>query len=67
MTRANGAIIMPTRKKKAEVAELADALDSKSSVPKGRVGSSPTFGMLRSKDLQQVEQLRLPFSPACDM
>ena len=28
----------------AEVAELADALDSKSSVPKGRVGSSPTFG-----------------------
>ena len=33
--------------KKAEVAELADALDSKSSVPKGRVGSSPTFGILR--------------------
>ena len=29
---------------RAEVAELADALDSKSSGPKGRVGSTPTFG-----------------------
>jgi len=28
----------------AEVAELADALDSKSSVLKRRVGSTPTFG-----------------------
>ena|GEM_PF-5906110 len=36
----------PPVKKQAEVAELADALDSKSSVPKGRVGSSPTFGTL---------------------
>src|SRR5690606_7467111 len=28
----------------AEVAEPADAADSKSVVPKGRVGSTPTFG-----------------------
>lgn len=30
----------------AEVAELADALDSKSSVLKRRVGSTPTFGTI---------------------
>jgi hypothetical protein len=29
----------------AEVAELADALDSKSSGPLARVGSTPTFGI----------------------
>lgn len=28
----------------AEMAELVDALDSKSSDPQSRVGSSPTFG-----------------------
>jgi hypothetical protein len=46
LTAAFLAIIIPTRNKKAEVAELADALDSKSSVPQRRVGSSPTFGTL---------------------
>ena len=34
----------PATRRIAEVAELADALDSKSSVLNGRVGSSPTFG-----------------------
>lgn len=42
MLSPTGETIPPRRQ--AEVAELADALDSKSSVPKGRVGSSPTFG-----------------------
>lgn len=38
----------------AEVAELADALDSGSSVLNGRGGSSPLFGTLIQKDLRQI-------------
>ena len=38
----------------AEVAELADALDSGSSVLFGRGGSSPLFGTLQYKDLRQI-------------
>lgn len=34
----------------ADVAELADALDSKSSVPKGRVGSTPSIGTILSSN-----------------
>ena len=37
----------------ARVAELADALDSKSSVLYGRVGSSPTSGTLLPNDLRR--------------
>ena len=35
--------------KLAGVAELADARDSKSRVPKGRVGSTPTSGIMRPR------------------
>ena len=33
---------------------MADALDSKSSEGKPRVGSSPTSGTLQQKDLRQI-------------
>jgi hypothetical protein len=35
---------MYLRSMRAEVAELVDALDSKSGAPKGRAGSIPAFG-----------------------
>ena len=38
----------------AEVAELADALDSKSSVVTLRAGSSPAFGTIENTDLAEV-------------
>jgi hypothetical protein len=42
----------------AEVAELADALDSKSSGPLARVGSTPTFGIsLGGPALQRFQPL----------
>lgn len=40
--------------KGADVAELADALDSKSSVVTLRAGSSPAFGTRKFKALQVV-------------
>ena len=55
----------------AEVAELADALDSKSSVVTLRAGSSPAFGTIELKALGKIlrafivrsnEQTRIKFS-----
>jgi hypothetical protein len=38
---------------KAEVAELADAQDSKSCAPCGHEGSTPSFGTIRINRLQE--------------
>ena len=37
---------------------MADAMDSKSIVPKGRVGSSPTFGTLRDSAFRNLKSMR---------
>ena len=42
------------RRQDAEVAELADALDSKSSVVTLRAGSSPAFGTIEDTGLAEV-------------
>ena len=39
---------------RAEVAELADARDSKSRAPRGHVGSTPTFGTTLSTGITTI-------------
>ena len=50
----------------AEVAELADALDSKSSVVAPRAGSSPAFGTSKSKPFMLMTWKVFLFFPLFD-
>lgn len=54
-------MIVYSRRRNAEVAEPADALDSKSSGLNTRVGSTPTFCTLKNPKVQQICYLRVLF------